>query len=67
VTGGWRELHKEGLHGLYSLPSVINVMESRRMRWVEHEAHTGQMRNAYRTLVEKYEGKRPLSRPRCRC
>jgi hypothetical protein len=34
VTGKWRKLHNEELHDLYSLPSIIRIMKSRRMRWV---------------------------------
>jgi hypothetical protein len=33
MTGGWRKLHNEGLHNLYSSPSIIRVIKSRRMRW----------------------------------
>jgi hypothetical protein len=33
VMGGWRKLHNEELHGLYSLPSIIRVIKARRMRW----------------------------------
>jgi hypothetical protein len=32
ATGGWRKLHKEELHNLYSLPSIIRMIISRRMR-----------------------------------
>jgi hypothetical protein len=32
VTGGWRKLHNEELHGLYSSPSIIRVIKARRMR-----------------------------------
>jgi hypothetical protein len=32
VTGGWRKLHNEELHNLYSSPSIIRVIKSRRMR-----------------------------------
>jgi hypothetical protein len=32
VTGGWRKLHNEDLHGLYSSPSIIRVIKARRMR-----------------------------------
>jgi hypothetical protein len=33
VTGGWRTLHKEELRDLYSSPSIIGIMKTRRMRW----------------------------------
>jgi hypothetical protein len=62
----WRKLHKKELHDLYSSPSVIRIIESRRMRWAGHVALMGEKRNAYRLLVEKPEGKRPLGRPRRR-
>jgi hypothetical protein len=32
VTGGWRKLHNEELHNLYSSPSIIRMIKSRRMR-----------------------------------
>jgi hypothetical protein len=38
VTGGWRKLHSEELHNLYSSPSIIRMIKSRRMRWAEHVA-----------------------------
>jgi hypothetical protein len=41
------------------------MIESR-MRWAGHVARTGETRNAYRILVGKAEGKRPLGRPRRR-
>jgi hypothetical protein len=39
VTGEWRKLHKKELHDLYSSPSIIRVIKSRRMRWgaMQHE------------------------------
>jgi hypothetical protein len=45
------------------------MIKSRRMRWAGHEARMGETRNAYRILVGKPEGKRPVGRPkpRCRC
>jgi hypothetical protein len=64
VTGGWRKLHNEELRDLYSLPSIIRIFRSRRMRWEGHVARMGQKRNTYRLLVGKSEGKRPLERPR---
>jgi hypothetical protein len=60
VTRGWRKLHNEELHDLYSAPSIIRMIKSRRMRWVWHVARMGYNRNAYRLLVGKPEGKRPL-------
>jgi hypothetical protein len=51
---------------LYSSPSIIRIMKSRRMRWAVHVARIGEKRNAYRLLVGKPEGKRPLRRPRRR-
>jgi hypothetical protein len=66
VTGGWRKLHDEELHNMYSSPSIIRMIKSRRMRWVGHVAQMGKKRNACRILVGKPEGKRPLGRPRCR-
>jgi hypothetical protein len=62
VTGGWRKLHNEELHNLYSSPSIIRIITSRRMRWAEHVARMGEKRNVYRLLVGKPEGKSPLGR-----
>jgi hypothetical protein len=62
----WRRLHNEELHNLYNLPSVIRTIKSRRMRWVEHVARMGEMRNTYNILVGKPEEKRPHERPRSR-
>jgi hypothetical protein len=66
VTGGWRKLHNEELHNLYSSPSIIRMIKSRRMRWAGHVARMGAKKNAYRILVENPVGKRPLARPRRR-
>jgi hypothetical protein len=41
VTGGWRKLHNEELHNLFSLPDIIRVMKSRRMRWAGNVAGMG--------------------------
>jgi hypothetical protein len=38
VTGEWRQLHNEMLNVFYSSPSIVRVIKSRRMRWVEHVA-----------------------------
>jgi hypothetical protein len=66
VIGGWRKLHNEELHNLYCSPSIIIMIKSRRMRGAGHVARMGKKRNAYRILVGKSEGKRPLGRPRCK-
>jgi hypothetical protein len=59
-------LHNEELRDLYSSPSIIRIIKSRRMRWAGHVARLGEKRTAYRLLVGKPEGKTPLGRPRCR-
>jgi hypothetical protein len=66
VTGEWRKLHKEELNDLYSLPNIVRMVKSRRMRWAGHVARMGEDRGVYRVLVEKPEGKRPLGRQRRR-
>jgi hypothetical protein len=64
VTGEWRKLHNEELCDLYSSPSIIRIIKSRRMRWAGYVARMGEKRNAYRLLVGEPEGKRPLGRLR---
>ena len=66
VKGNWRKLHNEELSDLYSLPNVVRVVKSRRMRWAGHVARMGEGRGVHRVLVGKPEGKRPLGRPRRR-
>jgi hypothetical protein len=66
VTGGWRKLHNEELHNLYSSSSIVRIIKSRRMRWAGHVARMGEKRNVYRLLVGKPERKSPLGRPRRR-
>jgi hypothetical protein len=53
VTGEWGKLHNEELHDLYSSPSIIRIMKTRKMRWAGHVARMGKKRNAYRLLVGK--------------
>ena len=66
VTLEWRKLHNEELRDLYSLPNIVRVVKSRRMRWAGHVARMGEGRGLHRFLVGKPEGKRPLERPRRR-
>jgi hypothetical protein len=62
IIGGWRKLHNEELHNLYSSPSIIRMIRSRSM--CRACSTHGKKRNAYRILVGKPEGKRPQGRPR---
>jgi hypothetical protein len=64
-SGGWRKLHNEDLHNLYSLPNTIRMTKSR-MTWAEHVARMREKRNMYTVLVGKPEGKRPLGKARHR-
>jgi len=65
-TGDWRRLHNEEINVLYSLPNIVQMIKSRRVRWAGHVARMGEERAVYRVLVGKTEGKRPLGRPRRR-
>ena len=51
---------------MYSLPNIVRVVKSRRMRWAGHVARMEEDRGVHRVLVGKPEGKRPLERQRCR-
>jgi hypothetical protein len=66
VSWEWRKLHNKELNDLYSLPNIVRVVKSRRMRWAGHVACMGEGRGVHRVLVGKPEGKRPLGRPRHR-
>jgi hypothetical protein len=63
VTREWRRLHNKELYDLYSSPNIIRVIKSRRMRRAGHVARMGEGRGAYRILVGRPEGRRPLGRP----
>jgi hypothetical protein len=63
VMGEWRKLNNEELNGLFFSPNIVWVIKLRRMRWAGHVACMGERRGAYRVLVGKPEGMRPLGRP----
>jgi hypothetical protein len=63
VTRGRRKLHNEELRNLYSSPSIIRIIKSRRMRWAGQCSKNVDKTSEYRILVGKPEGKRPLKRP----
>jgi hypothetical protein len=64
MRGGRMKLRNEELHNLYSLPNIIRMIKSRKMRWAGHVALMVAKRNAYTILIRKPEGKRPLGRRR---
>jgi hypothetical protein len=66
VTGESRKLHNKELNNLYSSPSIVRVVKSRRMGWAGHVARMGEESGVHRVLVGKPEGKRPLGIPRRR-
>jgi hypothetical protein len=66
LRGEWRKIHNEELNDLYSLPNIVRVTKSRRMRWAGHVARMGERRGVYKILLGKPEGKRPLGRLRHR-
>jgi hypothetical protein len=63
MMGGWRKLHNKELHDLYSSPSIISIIMSRRMRLAGHVVQM-KKRNVDKLLAGKPEGKRPLGRTR---
>jgi hypothetical protein len=66
VTGDRRKFQNEEHHNLYLSLNNIRVIKSRIMRLAVHVACMGAMRNVYKILVGKPEGKKPLERPRHR-
>jgi hypothetical protein len=53
VTGDWRNLHNEELHNLYSSPSIIRMIKSRRMRWAGHVARMWEEEKGIQDIVGK--------------
>jgi hypothetical protein len=46
MSAGWRKIHNEELHNLYSSPDIIWMVKPRSMRWAEHVERTEEMTNA---------------------
>jgi hypothetical protein len=65
VTGEWRKLHNEELRDLYSSPSIVRIINSRRMRWEGHVARMGRRETRIDYWWES-QRERPLGRPRHR-
>jgi hypothetical protein len=59
VTGGWRKLHNEELRDLYSSPSAIRIIKSRRMRWAGHVVRIGE-----KVVGGKVRGKETITKPK---
>jgi hypothetical protein len=51
VIEGWKRPHNEELHNWYSLPDIIRMIRSKRMRQMGHVASMEEKRDAYRFLV----------------
>jgi hypothetical protein len=66
VSEGLRKLLKEELRDLYFSPSIFIMIKSRKMIWAGHVARMGEKASAYRLLVGKPKGRRPLGRSRRR-
>ena len=65
VLGEWRRLHNEELDVLYCSPNIFRVITSRRMRWEGNVACMDTRKGgAYRVLVGRLDGRRPLGRPK---
>jgi hypothetical protein len=60
VTGDWRKRYNEELNDLYSAPTIVRVIKTKRMRWAGHVARMEEGRGVYRVLVGKPERKRPM-------
>jgi hypothetical protein len=63
VIREWKILRNKELYALYSSPYIIRVIKSRRLRWAEYVARVEERRDAYRVLMGKPEGRKPLERP----
>jgi len=60
VTGEWIIIRNGEVYKLYSSPNIILVIKSRRMRWAGHVERLWEMRDAYKVLVGRPEGRNHL-------
>jgi len=67
LTAKWKSLYNVKLNDLYSSSTILQVSKTKIMRWALYVARTGEKRSAFRVLVAKSEGKRPLGRTKRRC
>ena len=51
VTGEWRKLHNEELNDMYCSPYIVQMIKSRRMRFLGQVASLGEKRRLYKVLV----------------
>jgi hypothetical protein len=61
LARSWRRLHNEELHNLYTSPNIVRVIKSM-MGWAGHVARMGEIESAYKILIGKRDGKRPLGK-----
>jgi hypothetical protein len=61
-----RKLHNDELHSLYSSPNIVTVIKLRKMKWEGYVERMGEDRSAYRVLVGRLQGYRPLGKPKRR-
>jgi hypothetical protein len=62
IREGWRKLNNDELHNMLSSLNIIRIIKQRRTRWAAHAARMRGKRNAYRALMGKPKGTRPIGR-----
>jgi hypothetical protein len=55
ITGGWRKLRNDERHNLYCPATTVEVIKSKRMRWVEQVVLMGRARNLYKIMDGRHE------------
>ena len=53
VTEEWKKLHNEGFNDVYTLPNIVRVIKSRRMRWAGHVTRMEEGRGVHKVLMGK--------------